>query len=216
MNGSRADVIRHLTCTCGMPEAEAEKLIPKGAGTTRDARVALSPEQLRDFERAVRREIIDEPMKALLLLTPRTGLRVAEITGLTTCDVVIEGGRIGLRFFGKGQKERFVPLTRAAQRILQQYMAVARRQAGVFLFPNTRGTNRISSAAVQKACHTLVEREPTLRGLTPHVLRHTYATEALRNCADLMRTAKNLGHGRENARKVPTVTLVYLHPGHAR
>lgn len=195
-----------------MDRAEAERLIPKSAGTQRDARVSLSPGQLDTYERAVKRLVDDPAMRALMLLLPRTGLRIAEMTKLRAKNVITVPGGVALKFRGKGDKERTVRLTRKAATILQSGLRGLHRTAADYLFPNLRGTGPISSKRVQDVCRTITEVEPTLRGLTPHVLRHTYATMALLNCRDLKRLGDDLGHGKPTKRKVAAVTLVYLHP----
>jgi integrase len=209
-NPDRAGVVRHLVRTCGFDSKDAEKLVPKYAkgGTSRRA---LSEADLDVYRRAVKRTVADPVAACVLLLLPRTGLRIAEITRLQHRNVVTEGNRIGFRFVGKGQKERFVPLTRKALAILTRYPG--RTGAGTpWLFPNARGTGPIPAARIQSLCRELAAAEPHLVGLTPHVLRHTYASMGLQRCQDMIALRDSLGHGKANSKKLPAVTLTYLHP----
>jgi integrase/recombinase XerC len=206
-NPDRAGVVRHLTHTCGLDPREAERLIPKAAkGDT--SRRALSDAQLAVYQRAVKREVDDPALRAVLLLLPRTGLRIAEITRLRRENIVVVQNRVGLRFNGKGAKERFVPLSKKAMAIMARYTG---RRNG-YLFLNARGTGPIPAARVQETCRHLAGVEPALRGLTPHVLRHTYASQGLARCSDMLALRDALGHGNARSRKLPAVTLTYLHP----
>ena len=215
----RDSAIEHLVCECGLSHKEAEKLIPKSA-TGETSRIALNPDQLDVFSRAAKRIIRDPSLRALLLLLPLTGLRVAAMCSLTWGNLVIGGekhggaqsdpedaGRTGVRFVGKGQKERFVPMTRKAMKTLirETERAQAKGRYRVYLFPNKSGTKPIAPARVRSACQRIVAAEPSLQGLTPHVLRHTYASMAFLRCQDVKELQQNLGH---NSRKT---TLVYLH-----
>jgi integrase/recombinase XerC len=213
MNGRRADIVEHLCTTCKMPKEEAERLVPKGTEMPTESRTALTPEQLDVYNAAVRRETPDPAIRTILLLLPLCGLRVSEICGLRKGHVVKEDGKIGLRFKGKGQKERFVPLTRGARKLLAEYFYEKRtRTAGSFLFPNFYGTGPISPKWIQEECRYLQEVEPSLEGLTPHVLRHTYASLALWACANMRELQANLGHGTVRSKgKLPKVMLTYLH-----
>jgi integrase len=209
-NPDRAGVVRHLVSACGFDARDAEKLVPRYAkGDT--ARRALSEADLDVYNRAVKRTVRDPVAMTVLLLLPRTGLRIAEITRLRHENVVTEGNRIGFRFVGKGAKERFVPLTRKALAILTRYPGRPGAGHG-WLFPNARGTGPIPAARIQSLCRDLVVAEPRLAGLTPHVLRHTYASMGLQRCQDMIALRDALGHGKANSKRLPAVTLTYLHP----
>lgn len=209
-NPDRAGVVRHLVTTCGFDPRDAEKMLPKSAkGDT--SRRALSEADLDVYRRAVKRVVADPVAQTVMLLLPRTGLRIAEVTRLRHENVVTEGNRIGFRFVGKGQKERFVPLTRKALSILTRYPGRIGTGTG-WLFPNARGTGPIPAARIQSLCRELAASEPQLARLTPHVLRHTYASMGLQRCQDLIALRDSLGHGKANSKRLPAVMLTYLHP----
>lgn len=212
----RKRVLEHLVCDCGFDEEEIDKLLPKQFKVS--PRSAMSPSQRRVFEQVVRRRVTDAPTRALLLLLPRTGLRISEICSIKARNLVEREDRLGFMVLGKGQKWRFVPLTRSAREILDRYCTSMLendpdRAESVWLFPNLRGSNAISPEAVQNVCRYLTKCEPALVGLTPHVLRHQYATEAIASCEDPIALREALGHtSRAKTPKLPPVTLSYIHP----
>lgn len=210
-NGSREAVIRQL-CACGTDPKDAEKMVPVPKPGTVDRRVSLSPEQADVFVRAVKREIADPSVRACLLLMLYTGLRISEATHLMRDNLRLEGGRPVIVVIGKGRKPRTVPVSRRALGVLTAFVPVRKDKGTGYLFPNTRGTGPVPAARVQAACRLLAEREPALRGMTPHVLRHTHMTLALQNCHDIKSIVAAAGHGNGKGRKLPLVTLTYLHP----
>jgi site-specific recombinase XerC len=210
-NGQPQDVVRHLVTKCGVHVDVAERLVPNREGVEDSPRTALTPDALDRYRSLVHREYADEPvLRTVLLLLPLTGLRIAEICGLTTSNVHREGDKISWTFLGKGSKERTVPLWRKARRVFEPYMSEVK--PGYFVFPNKTATGTITPATVQEACRHLASLDPALKHLTPHVLRHTFATMALLNCHDIKRTQEILGHGKKNTVKIPVVMLRYLHP----
>ena len=113
---------------------------------------------------------------AFLLVAVQTGLRLSEMTGLRTPDVVLGTGA-HVRCMGKGRKERCTPLTKQAVDALQRWLREPRRSVGDVLFPNARGT-RLSADGVQflLAKHVARARQKCSslknKRVTPHVLRH--------------------------------------------
>jgi site-specific recombinase XerD len=116
---------------------------------------------------------------------------------------VKQTGVLGLKFRGKRDEERFVPLNSAARKALDAYMTIAKPRR--WLFQGNMGTP-ISPEVVRKACRKMRLDYPELGQLTPHVMRHTFATMALRNGADLRTVQVLLGH------KSIQTTARYLHP----
>jgi len=118
-------------------------------------------------------------------------------------NIIKSRGVVGLRFRGKGDEERFVPLNSAAQKALKSYMNV--HDPKKWLFQGNSG-RPISPESVRKVCRKMRKAHPDLGELTPHVLRHTFATMALRKGADLRTVQALLGH------KSIQTTARYLHP----
>ena len=204
----RADKVRHhLVHTCGMSESQARAAVGKGKGEGSD-RPALSPAGLEVYGRAVKRIIRSATIEAILLLLPRTGLRINEIVTLTHEQIERRpSGAAVFRVMGKGSKVREVPVSRKAMGILDRYLAKNAgmpRGPGDWVFPAKTGSH-ISASKVQGAVRALRRVEPDLALLTPHVLRHTFATESMRQCADLKTLRNVLGH---NSKRT---SLLYYH-----
>ena len=135
--------------------------------------------------------------RAMLETLYATGLRVSELVGLTLHEVNFEMGVV--RVFGKGSKERLVPLGEEAIDWLRHYLAEGRpallggRQSND-LFVTTRG-----AAMTRQAFWHLIKRYALLAGidparLSPHVMRHAFATHLLNHGADLRVVQLLLGH----------------------
>ncbi|HEU5193282.1 MAG TPA: tyrosine recombinase XerC [Methylomirabilota bacterium] len=129
---------------------------------------------------------------AILELLYASGLRVSELAGLDLDDV--DRGERTVRVLGKGSKERIVPYGGAASRALESWLG-ERGEARGPLFTNARG-GRLTVRSV----HTIVRRSARAAGITrrvsPHTLRHTFATHLLEGGADLRAIQELLGHSR--------------------
>ena len=129
---------------------------------------------------------------ALLELLYATGLRVAECCGLDLDDVDRRRGAV--RVMGKGGKERVVPVGDTALEALDAWLSVRGEETGA-LFTSLRG-GRLGTRSV----HRIVKRRARAAGIdrrvTPHTLRHTFATHMLGEGADLRLIQELLGHSR--------------------
>jgi integrase/recombinase XerD len=134
--------------------------------------------------------------RALLETLYAAGLRVSEATGLDIDDLDLEDGAV--RAFGKGSKERLVPIGRSARRALEAYLVRARpllagARAGPALFLNAQGTR-----LTRQGCWKILRRHARHAGLedkvSPHVLRHSFATHLLAGGADIRSVQELLGH----------------------
>ncbi len=130
--------------------------------------------------------------RAILELLYASGLRVSELTGLDLADVDRAAGTV--RVLGKGRKERMVPFGGAAAEALDAWLA-RRGAAPGPLFRNSRG-GRLGVRSV----HTIVRRRARAAGIvrrvSPHTLRHTFATHLLDAGGDLRLIQDLLGHSR--------------------
>lgn len=143
-----------------------------------------TPEGLRDL--------------ALLELLYATGARIAELVGLDLDDVDLSVGTA--RLFGKGAKERLVPVGEPACQALERYLrdgrpALAGRAApqdGNAVLLDGRG-RRLSDRQARRLL-TAVSAAAGLAGISPHTLRHSYATHLLEGGADLRSVQELLGH----------------------
>ncbi len=128
--------------------------------------------------------------RAMLELLYASGLRVSELVGLTRDDLNLEQGLV--RCVGKGGKERIVPVGKPALEAVERYLA-AREDASPALFPGRKGRplSRVS-------CWRIITRYARQAGirtpLSPHTLRHSFATHLLEGGADLRAIQELLGH----------------------
>jgi integrase/recombinase XerC len=130
--------------------------------------------------------------RAILEVLYASGVRVAELSGLDVEDVDLRDG--GVRVLGKGRKERIVPLGRKAVEALKVYLGAREGTRGA-LFRNARG-----GRLTVRSLHRIVRARARAAGLagrvTPHTLRHTFATHLLDAGADLRLIQELLGHAR--------------------
>jgi integrase/recombinase XerC len=130
--------------------------------------------------------------RAILELLYSCGLRVSELTGLAVGDLDLPGGMV--RVLGKGGKERIIPVGRPALGAIREYLAERGGPAGSSpLFLNTRG-QRINRRSVARIVDAHVLRIAAFKRISPHVLRHTFATHMLEGGADLRAIQELLGH----------------------
>jgi len=176
---------------------------PRIKGAASSPRVALNDAQLTAYYAAIEQSGINDPCYTVLLLLPRTGLRVAECCGLRADALQTAGTAQGVRLVGKGDKPRWVPLTPKAIALLDDMEREPDADSSPWMFPSPRdGQKHITPDAVRKALNT-VDLDTHV---TPHVLRHTWATRALANGVDLRSVQVILGHS-----SIKT-TEIYTHP----
>ncbi|RMI04664.1 site-specific tyrosine recombinase XerD [Cellulomonas triticagri] len=147
--------------------------------------------------------------RALLELVYSTGARISEAVGLDVDDLDLTPGRAAVRLFGKGRKERVVPVGAYAVEAVEAYLVRARpalatgtrttggdpRRSGSAVFLNTRGA-RLSRQSAWAVLRTAAERAglPGAEHVSPHTLRHSFATHLLAGGADVRVVQELLGH----------------------
>jgi integrase/recombinase XerD len=151
-------------------------------------------QRLVEAPRADRRESLRD--RAMIELLYATGLRVSELCFLRTSDLNLELGVV--RTTGKGNKQRLVPVGRAAVAAVREYLegargALLKQKASEYLFVTARG-----GPMTRQAFWKLLKKNGKLAGmgsgLSPHVVRHTFATHLLEGGADLRSVQAMLGH----------------------
>lgn len=129
---------------------------------------------------------------AILELLYSSGLRVSELTNLAVGDVDYAAGMV--RVLGKGSKERIVPVGAAALAALERYLTErGRLDETAPLFLGSRG-GRINRRAVAELVRRWSQAITTFKSVSPHTLRHTFATHLLEAGADLRSIQELLGH----------------------
>jgi integrase/recombinase XerD len=134
--------------------------------------------------------------RAVLELLYASGVRVSELCSLTLGSLDLPQGQMTV--MGKGSKERIVPLHRYASERIRDYLtlgrpALARDDSPDNVFLSVRG-NRLSEDAVRKLFRRYLAEAGSASGLTPHAMRHTFATHLLDSGADLRTVQELLGH----------------------
>jgi integrase/recombinase XerC len=131
--------------------------------------------------------------RAVLELLYATGIRCSELVGLDLPEVDLVGRT--LRVLGKGRKERLVPFGKSAASALQRYLAIrsrgASRSDALFLGP---GGGRLTDGTVRQIVRRRVRELALAQRVTPHTLRHAFATHLLERGADLRAIQELLGH----------------------
>jgi integrase/recombinase XerD len=174
-----------------------------------------------DVERLLAAPTLDEPLafrdRALLELAYGAGLRVSEWITLGVKDALLDEGLV--RVFGKGSKERLVPIGRSAIGAVATYLRELRPRLergngkGV-LFLNARG-EPLTRMGAWKILRRHVERAGITKAVSPHTLRHSFATHLLERGADLRAVQEMLGHADISTTQIYThVDREYLHRVH--
>lgn len=184
----------HLRRAGEIPHNPAD-LLPNPKSTSRLPRV-LARDQLRDMLDAIpQRDPLEARDRTMIEIAYSAGLRCSELVGLDLDSVDFESET--LRVHGKGSKERVVPLGEPAQRALRTYLERARpalvrddEEAALLLSKNGR---RLSPSDVTRRLDRWV-REAAVGKVSPHALRHSFATHMLEGGADLRSIQELLGH----------------------
>ncbi len=134
--------------------------------------------------------------KAMLEVIYATGIRVSELISLDVGDINLEAGFV--RCTGKGSKERLIPLGSVAIRNVDRYLTesrpkLVRHNGEAALFVNQHG-NRLTRQGFWKILKKYARQANITKEITPHTIRHSFATHLLENGADLRSVQEMLGH----------------------
>ena len=155
---------------------------------------------LEEVDRLLRQpdanDVVGMRDKAMIELMYSTGLRVSELCGLAVSDLSMDPAC--LRCVGKGNKERLVPVGRQALEAVRKYLREARAKllhegTSPYLFVNQRG-HKLNRIAFWKILGAYGRKAHLRKALTPHMLRHSFATHLLDRGADLRSVQMMLGH----------------------
>ncbi len=202
--GSRS-IARHLTTL----RSFYGFLLREGAVASDPTELLRSPRQWQSIPKFLNLEEIERLLeipdaatptglrdRAMLQLLYATGLRVSELCRVGVSDLKADAAI--LRTTGKGNKQRLVPVGQAAIRAVEEYMkngrpALLKGRASRYLFVTARG-GCMTRQGFWKLLVLHGKKAGIFRGLTPHVLRHSFATHLLEHGADLRSVQVMLGH----------------------
>jgi integrase/recombinase XerD len=211
-------IARHLTTLRNF----YQYLLDQGAVDADPTATLVAPHQTQSLPKYLNKKQIDGLMascdqskpqglrdRAMLEFLYATGLRVSEL-----CQVRVAGLEMNLGFVrvvGKGNKHRIVPVGRAALEAVERYLAGGRPRllkgrASPFLFVTNRG-GAMTRQAFWKLLAGYGKKAGIFRHLTPHVLRHTFATHLLEGGADLRSVQSMLGHADISTTQIYTHVL---------
>ena len=173
-----------------VPYAKKEKKLPVVLSRQEVIRFLAFPKNLKH--------------RAMLMTTYSGGLRVSEVTRLGCRDIDSQRMMIHIRL-GKGRKDRYVPLSPLLLKILRQYWLAAKRKPDTWLFPGGVAGQPMTSNALTRTCAKIRGASGIRKVLTPHTLRHSFATHHLEAGTDLRTRPMLMGH-----RSLRT-TSIYLH-----
>lgn len=190
-------------------------LVMQGELPSNPAKAVQSPKQGRPLPQQLNVDEINQLLeippetplairdRAMMELTYGCGLRLAELAGLNVNDFQRDGQ---LRVWGKGSKERLLPVGRTAQQWLAQWLTVRPGfvegdDPAMFLSKHKR---RISTRQIAKRMKLWANKQHLAQSVNPHKLRHSYATHMLESSGDLRAVQELLGHANLSTTQVYT------------
>ncbi|HWP92274.1 MAG TPA: tyrosine recombinase XerC [Thermodesulfobacteriota bacterium] len=177
----------------GVVQNNLAKLVPTPKGEKRLPSFLTVDEIFKLVDTPKKDGVLDSRDRAMLELFYSSGLRVSELVGIKLDDLNLAGSMV--KVLGKGGKERIVPLGSKAVEALQLYL-LKREELNSkedFLFLNSRGY-RLTSRSVGRIVKKYAVISGVPKNVSPHVLRHTFATHLLGGGADLRAIQDMLGH----------------------
>ena len=159
-----------------------EKYLPSSMSEDEVDRLLKSPDTSNKIEKRD---------KAMIEMLYATGMRISELVNLKLTDVDLQ--RCVAKVFGKGKKERLIPFGEAALEALSEYVSEREKSASKEIFLSNRG-KKLSRVAFWQRIKIYLLRENLKNSISPHTLRHAFATHLLNRGADLRSVQLLLGH----------------------
>ncbi len=150
----------------------------------------------------------DKRNRLIMELFYSTGMRLSELAMIKVSDISNDE----IRVLGKGRKERIVYINHVTKKILDEYIDKTRKEfnpTGDYLFLNKNG-NKLSNRTIELIVEKIIELSSIKKHVTPHTIRHTFATHMLNNGADLKVVQELLGHSSLST------TQIYTHISNER
>lgn len=181
----------HRNFFINLPHPQKEKHIP----------VVLSKEEVGRMLKAVE----NPKHHCILSILYGTGVRVSELTHIKMCDIDLD--RMVLRVFqGKGKKDRITILPVSLKEILARQQRV--KNPNDYLFTNGRGGERLTEASIQKIVGQAAVKAGVRKNVSPHTMRHSFATHLLENGVDIRYIQELLGHAKLQTTQIYTKVAV--------
>lgn len=159
--------------------------------------------RLLAFTRALCNTAKGKTLHAMVSLLYYTGMRASELVGLNLTDIHLDGDRHVVRIRGKGDKERLVPLHQRAHGDVQRYLAARPDSDSAALFVSSRG-HRFRRQKLNERLRTVANDLGLGKRLTPHKLRHSFASHLIQADYDISLVAELLGHVSLNTTRIYT------------
>ncbi|ASK27021.1 tyrosine recombinase XerC [Neisseria chenwenguii] len=145
---------------------------------------------------------LDARDSAIFELLYGSGLRLSEVHGLDVDDLSLDAGWVSVT--GKGNKQRQVPLVAKSIDAIKAYLPQRAAAAGeAALFTNRNGT-RLGTRQIQKRLQEWAVKQGSAQHLSPHMLRHSYASHVLQSSRDIRAVQELLGHGNLSTTQIYT------------
>ncbi|SHL53291.1 integrase/recombinase XerC [Chryseobacterium carnipullorum] len=158
-----------------------------------EKQIPISQEEMQTLSDDVLSENHDLLEKCIIEVLYQTGIRKAELCGLMFEYVNLYGNE--LRVIGKGNKERFIPISKDLSDLLRSYLEVRKPENGhqAYFLVNKKG-KKLSEKFVYVVVNKYLSLVTTKEKKSPHILRHSFATHVLDNGAEISKVKKILGH----------------------
>ena len=186
------------------PKANPTANFPKIKAARKKLPVFLSQDETRRLLHAPRIDtVLGLRDRALLCLLYASGIRASECAGLTETNVDLAD--LTIRVMGKGGNERCIPLNKEVVQVLRQYQSARGPVGRRDVFFRSRGGRGLSRNAIYERVHRYGRKALIDKKLSPHRLRHTFATHLVKAGVNLVSIRDLLGH------RCITSTQIYLH-----
>ena len=177
----------------GEMKSNSAKLVPSPKGEKRLPTFLTVDEVVKLVEAPGSDNVYESRDRAILELLYSCGLRVSELVGINLNDLDLES--MSVKVLGKGNKERLVPLGSKASSAIKIYLIqrLDLKPKEDYLFVNSRG-GRLTTRSIDRIIKKYAAISGIPKNISPHVLRHTFATHLLGGGADLRTIQEMLGH----------------------
>lgn len=158
-----------------------------------EKQIPISPEEMKTLEEKAFSEKDNILEHCIIETLYQTGMRKAELCGLIFENVNLDTRE--LKIIGKGNKERYIPISDNLQSLLSQYLSIRSAQPDFaeYFFVNKNG-KKLTEKFVYLAVNKYLSKVTSKKKKSPHILRHSFATHVLDNGAEISKVKKILGH----------------------